>query len=144
MMRQPTEREKHNGGIWETKRFEPLVLENPTSDKKLMLVISGDSKTVDWVNGHAKLKTPDGTVAAAQKLTWRWWSRSVDLWRRVADWAVHIFREQIKKPMFRLGKVPEAEKKSGLILRMWSGPKPPVHADCGMVAATVALAVPAY
>ena len=35
----------------------------------------------------------DGTVAAAQNLQWKWWSRGFDLRRRVADWAAHIFRE---------------------------------------------------
>ena len=56
-----------------------------------MQEIRGDSKTVvDWVNGLAKLKTPESTIATAQNLLWKWWNRGVDL----HDWAVHIFRER--------------------------------------------------
>ena len=75
----------------------PLVPWKPTSDKRLTLEIRGDSKTVvDWVNGHAKVKSLESTITTAQNLLWRWWSRGVDLRRRVADWAVLIFREQNK------------------------------------------------
>ena len=52
MMRQPTEKKKQNGrGIPKKKPrdLSPLVLEKPTSDKKLILEIRCDSKTVvDW------------------------------------------------------------------------------------------------
>ena len=38
--------------------LEPSVLETPAEDKKLMLEIRGDSKTmVAWVNGHAELRS---------------------------------------------------------------------------------------
>ena len=63
-----------------------------------MLEITGDSKTsVDWVNGHAKLKTWKSTLATAQNLLWECWSRGVDLQRRMGDWAAHIFREHNKE-----------------------------------------------
>ena len=66
---------KRNQEIW-----VPLVLEKPTIEKKLMLEISSDSRmVVDWVNGHAKLKSPGGTIATVQNLLWEWWSRGVDL-----------------------------------------------------------------
>ena len=40
------------------------MLGPPTTDKGAMLEIRGDNKTVvDWLNGHAKLKTLDSTVA---------------------------------------------------------------------------------
>ena len=74
-----------------------MVLETPVEDKKLVLGIMGDSKTiVDWVNGHAKMKTN----ATAQNFLWEWWGRGVDPRRRVADWAVHIFREHHKEADF--------------------------------------------
>ena len=70
------------------RKLSPLVFEPPT------LEIAGDSKTVlHWLNGHAKKKTLDSTVAATQNQMWTWWSRGVALRRRVADRAVHIFRE---------------------------------------------------
>ena len=51
MMRLPTKKKKQKGG---------------GTHKKLMLGIRSDSKTVvDWVNGHAQLKTPESTIAAA-------------------------------------------------------------------------------
>ena len=47
--------------------LEPL--EMPAEDKKLMLEVRGDSRTiVDWVSGHAKLKTKESIVASVQNL----------------------------------------------------------------------------
>ena len=44
-----------------------------------MLEIRSDSKTVvDWVNGRAKLKSPESTIAAAQNLLRKRWGRGVD------------------------------------------------------------------
>ena len=37
--------------------------------------------------------TWESTIATAQYLLWERWGRGVDLRGRVADWAVHIFRE---------------------------------------------------
>ena len=81
-----------------------------------MMEIRSDSKTVDWVNGHAKLKTWDSTVATAQNLLREWWGCGVDLGQRAAEWAVHIFREHNKEADIRAWK------------RMWSGPKLPACA----------------
>ena len=96
IMKHPMEKKRQKGrGVKKKPRdLGPLVLEKPAGDKKLMQEIKGDSKTVvDWVNGLAKLKTSESTIATAQNLLWKWWNRGVDLQRRVADWAVHIFRE---------------------------------------------------
>ena len=57
----------------------------------------------NWVNGYAKLKTWKSTIATAQNLLREWWGCGVDLRRRVADWAVHIFREH-KEADFWAGK----------------------------------------
>ena len=65
----------------------PLVLEVPAEDKTL----------VDWVNGHAKLKMKESTIASVQNLLREWWGRGVDLRKRVAVQAIHIFREHNKE-----------------------------------------------
>ena len=66
----------------------------PEENKKLTLEIKGDSKTiVDWVDGHAKLKARESTVATTQNFLREWWGRGVVLRQRVADGAVHAFRE---------------------------------------------------
>ena len=58
------------------RNLEPLVLERPVEDEKLMLEIRGDSNTiVDWVNSHAQLKTKESTVAIFQNLLREWWGR---------------------------------------------------------------------
>ena len=93
--------------------LEPMVLETPVEDK-LMLEIRSDRKTiVEWVNGHAMMKTRESTVATAQNLLRERWGRGVDLRRRVADLAVNT----TKKPISGLGKESEVAKRNGLILR---------------------------
>ena len=91
MMRQPTEKKPQKGGGAPKKKprdLEPVILEMPAEEKKLMLQIRGDSKTiVDWVFGHAKLKTWESAAATVQNLLWDWWGRG-----RAVDWTVHIFR----------------------------------------------------
>ena len=74
-----------------------------------LLEIRVDSKTiVGWVNGHGKPKTWEITVATAQNLQWEWWVCEADLRQRVADWAVHIFREHNKEAaVMRTGAWPE-------------------------------------
>ena len=59
---------------------------------------------VDWVNGHAKLKSLESSIATAQNLLWKWWSRDVDPRRRVVDWEVQTFREQHKEAGVWTGK----------------------------------------
>ena len=77
---------------------DPLILEEPAKNKKFILQMRGDSKTiVDWVNGHAKLKTKEDTIASPQSIKWDWWGRRVDVRQRVADWAIHIFRVHSKE-----------------------------------------------
>ena len=48
---------------------------------------------MDWVNGHAKLKTRESTVATAQNFLRDWWRRRVDQRQPTADWATHIYLE---------------------------------------------------
>ena len=80
MMRQSTEKKKQKGGDAQREKprdLEPLLLEMPAENKKLMLEVRRDSGTiVDWVNGHAKPKTWEGTVATTQNLLRVVWSRS--------------------------------------------------------------------
>ena len=41
-----------------------FVLDTPAEEKKLVLQFRRDSRTVvDWVTGHAKLKTKESTVS---------------------------------------------------------------------------------
>ena len=55
-----------------TKRprdLPPFDLGTPVPREKPTLLIKGDNKTiVDWMNGHAKMKTKIGTVEKAPKL----------------------------------------------------------------------------
>ena len=55
------------------REVPPLELEIPAEGKKLIPEIQGDCKTsVDWVNGHAKFKTRESTVATTQNLPRQW------------------------------------------------------------------------
>ena len=91
--------EKGGGAMTKKPRdLELPVLEMPAEDKKLMLEIRSDSKTiVDWVNGLAKLKTKESTIGSVQNNLREWWRRGVNPRHRAADWAVHIFREHNKE-----------------------------------------------
>ena len=78
------------------REVPPLELEIPAEGKKLNLEIQGDCKTiVDWVNGHAKLKTRESTDYPEPSTAMV--GRGVDLRQRTADWASHIFREHNKE-----------------------------------------------
>ena len=56
-----------------------LELKIPEEGKKLTRETNGDCKTtVDWVNGHAKLKTRESTVATTQNLLREWWVEGFD------------------------------------------------------------------
>ena len=52
------------------ENLEPLVLEAPAEDMKLVLGIKlvMVQTIVDWVSGHVKLKTWESTIATAQNL----------------------------------------------------------------------------
>ena len=66
------------------REVDPMVLEPPTTAKGVEMEMRGDCKTVvDWINGHAKQKTPNKTLVAAQKQMRDWWSRGADLRRRL-------------------------------------------------------------
>ena len=100
-MGQAVDKKTEADGTSPTKKpreLPPHELETPEEGNKLTLEIKGDCETiVDWVNGHAKLKARESTVAIAQDLLRDWWGRGVDLRPRIADWATHIFREHNKE-----------------------------------------------
>ena len=52
---------------------------------------------VDWVNGHAKMKTRGSTVEATQNLLREWWGRGIRLRQRTTEWVTHTFREHNKE-----------------------------------------------
>ena len=97
------EQRKEERATEETKRPGSLIPEMPTEDKKMILEIRGDSKTI-VVKGHSKLKTKERTIASLQNLQREWWGRGMDLRQRVADWAVHIFPEHNKEADSWAGK----------------------------------------
>ena len=100
-----------------------------------MLEMRGDSETiVVWVNGHAALKTRESTIASVQNLLREWLRRAVDLGQRVADWAIHMFREHNKEADSWTGKSVKSVKKNGWTSRTLSGLKSPVCAVSGTVA----------
>ena len=71
-----------------------LILGTQEVGQRPTLEIIGDCKTsVDWINGHAKLKTRESTVANTQNLLRDWRGRGVHLRPRTAEWATLIFRE---------------------------------------------------
>ena len=86
------------------------------------------------VTGHAKLKTRESTIAIVQNLLREWLRRGVDLRQRVADWAIHMFREHNKEADSWIGKGVKGVKKSGWTSRTLSGLKSPVCAVSGTVA----------
>ena len=58
------------------RKLDPLAVDAPAEDKKLMLEIRRKSKTiVAWVVGHAKQKKLESITATAQNLLREWWSR---------------------------------------------------------------------
>ena len=74
----PVKKSEPNGTRPAKKPKERFSLELgvPGFGKVLTLGIGGDCKTiVDWVNGHAKLKTRESTVANTQNLLREWWGR---------------------------------------------------------------------
>ena len=90
--KQPVGMKKESRGLVPTKKprdlLPPVPGENPT------LEIKGKNRTiVDWINGHAKMKTRIGAVEKAQNLLREWWCRGIRLRQRTANWVTHIFRE---------------------------------------------------
>ena len=84
MMRQPTEKKKQKGEASGKKKPRDLdqVTDKPTSDKKLVLEVRSDSKTiVDGLDGHARLKVA-GKYCGGRPESYGW-SREVDLRRCV-------------------------------------------------------------
>ena len=85
-MKQTAEKKAEPNGTRPTKKprdLSPLVLGIPEAGKWPTLEIKGDCKTiVDWVNGHAKMKTKVAIVAATQNLLREWWGRGIRLRKR--------------------------------------------------------------
>ena len=75
-----------------------LELGTPVAGQLPTLEIKGDCETiVDWVNGHAKMKTRVRTVEAIQNLLRKWWGRGIRLRHRTVEWVTHTFREHNKE-----------------------------------------------
>ena len=133
------EKDQERGGAMTKKPrdLEPLALEMPPEDKKPMPEFRGDSKTiVDWVNGHAKLKTKESTIAIVQNLLREWRGRGVNL--RVTDRAVHIFRERNKEArLVGWGKASKVVKNGGWTQGMLPGLKLPACVVSGTVVVKV-------
>ena len=116
----------------ETKRNQVEIQEE---GKKLTLEIKGGSKSmVDWVNGHAKLKTRERTAATTQNLLREWWCRGVDQRQRTVD--------TTKKLICGLPKAWRVAKMNGWTLPMSYGLRSPASVDFGMAVAIMESAGP--
>ena len=72
----------------------PFDLGTPIPGESPTLEIKGDNKTiVDWMNGHAKMKTRIGTVEKVQNPMREWLGHGMRLRQRTTDWVTHTFRE---------------------------------------------------
>ena len=100
-MEQALEKKAESNGTRPTRKprdLTPLELEIAKGGKMLIVEIRCDCKTiVDWINGHAKPKTRENTVANTQNLPREWWGRGVHLRQRTAEWATHFCREHNKE-----------------------------------------------
>ena len=99
-MKQLVDKKKESEGSVPTKQprdLPPLDFGTPVPGESPTLEIKGDNKMiVDWVNGHAKMKTRIGTVEKAHFLR-EWWGRRMRLRQRTTDWVTHTLREHNKK-----------------------------------------------
>ena len=107
-MKQPVDKKKDTKGPVPTKKprdLRPLDLGTLVPSEKLTLEIKGSNKTiVDWMNGHAKMKTMIGTAEKAQNLLREWWGRGMRSRQRTADWVTHTFRGHNKEADLWAGK----------------------------------------
>ena len=87
------------------KGVQRIRADKPRDLPPLDLLNKGDTKTiVDWMNGHAKMKTRIGTVEKALKLLRDWRGRGMRLRQRTTDWVTHTFREHHKEADLWAGK----------------------------------------
>ena len=108
----------------------PLELDIPEAGKRPTLETKSNCKTiVDWINGHAKLKTRECTVANTQNLVRDWSGRGVHLRQRTAV-------NTIKKLMRGLKRARRDRWLIGWTLPMSCGPRSSVSADFGMTVVT--------
>ena len=102
-MKEAVEKKTEPNGTRPTKKprdlpLPPLELEKLEAGELADSEIKGECKTiVDWVNGHAKLKTRVSTVATTHNLLREWWCRGIRLRQQTADWSTHVFREHNKE-----------------------------------------------
>ena len=77
-MKQVVEKKAEPKGTRPKKKpwdLPPLELDMSEAGQRPTLEIRGDCKTiVDWINGHAKLKTRECTMAKTQNLLRDWWA----------------------------------------------------------------------
>ena len=146
-MKQAVEKKAQPNGtrrIKKPKDLPPLVLDIPEAGQRPTLEIKGDCTTiVDWINGHAKLKTRECTVAKTQNLLRDWWGRGVHLRQRTAEWATHIFREHNKEADTWAGKGAKGHVHEWVdTARMSCGPRSSVSVGFGMAVVTTAIVGP--
>ena len=147
-MNQAMEKKTEPNGTRPTKKprdLQPLQLGILEAGKWPTLEIKGDCKTiVDWVNGQAKLKTRESTVANTQNLLREWWGRKVDLRQRTADWATHACREQNKEADLWADKGVKGRVEERVDTAQIAWSEVTDFVDSGMAVATTATVGPAF
>ena len=107
-MKQPADKKKESKGPVPTKKprdLPPPDLGTLVLGEPLTLETKGDNKTVvNWMNGHAKMKSRNGTVEKAQNLLREWWGRGICLRQQTNDWVTHTSREHDKEADLWAGK----------------------------------------
>ena len=107
-MKQPVDKKKESKGPVPTKKpgdLPPPDLGTLVLGEPLTLDTKGDNKTiVEWMNGHAKMKSRIGTVEKAQNLQREWWGRGICLRQQTNDWVTHTSREHDKEADLWAGK----------------------------------------
>ena len=142
-MKQPVDKKMESKGSVPKKKprdLPPLDLGTPVPGESLTLEIKGDKKTiVDWMNGHAKMKTWFGTVEKAQNLLQIWWGRGIRLRQQTTDLVTHTLREHNKEADLWAGKRCEgARRKMGGTPLALRGTRFSVSVNSGMEALTTA------
>ena len=135
-MKQPVDKKKESKGPVPTKKprdLPPPDLGTLVPGEQLTLESKGDNKTiVDWVNGHAKMKTRIGTVEKVHNFLCEWCGRGIRL-RQQTDWVTHSFHEHNKEAEARVRR---SEQKNGWTPLALRGTRFLVSVDSGMEALT--------
>ena len=142
-MKQPVGMKKESKGLIPTKKprdLPPLDLGTPLPGENPTLEIKRNNRTiVDWMNGHAKMKTRIGAVEKAQNLLREWWGRGMCLRQRTANWVTHIFREHKEDDLWagngggvqKNGWTPPALRGERLLVSVVSGMEALTTANAG-------------